>query len=503
MKMNFIQIQNIIILILGVFSFSLQIYAEDNSVDLSVNDFEEQVNAEPEPKAYDFKSLYEMMLKNNGAYQSALLRYEASKYDAGRATASFFPSITFNGGYGKVSEKNENIDQPFANSNVDTSSSESASPSLDGINFDGSSVPNQGDFDSVSASIDILQPIIDKQRWNNIRRSKSQAKESFYDFSVERERLILSLLSVYTSILNANDEFRILKNELNDLKKHQKLTKRRHEEGLGTLTDVYEAQSRLQLAESDFLQAKFDQKRFRNELSVLVGKKVEWLNQVNDGFEITLDNALIEADLDGVDSNDVKLAKQRVKSAKYELRRRKSSFSPTLNLTAQSSFNSTSFSRVSNETNNYSEQVMLELTIPLFSSFGNYADVKSASSLLEAEKALLINTELESNNNIQTSLESYETSYYRLIALQNAYLSSKKALVLREKAFLEGVSSNLDLLDALRDSYSAERSWRSAIYEFIESKLMLIGSYREINDVDIDNVNSVFLTKRAEQRLNN
>jgi len=502
-KNNLMSIIGIITRVLFLSILSFQVNAEEYSVDLEQNTLEKgTTKVVEEPEIFDFKSLYQMMIKNNGAYQSAFLRYKASKYDANKATSTFLPSISLNGSYGKISEKRENIDQPFDVRSATLSNVTPRSPSLGGISFEGSSVPNQGDYESSSASIRLLQPIIDKQKWNNIRRSKSEAKEAFYDFTVERERLILSLLGAYTGLLNSNDECRILNNELKDLRKHQELTKRRYEEGLGTLIDFYEAQSRLQLAESNFLQAKFDQKRFHNEISVLVGKRVKLFNQFTENFEIQLDDALIEVNIERAESNEVKLAKQKVKSAKYELKRRKSSFSPTLNLTAQSSYNATSFSSVSNEANNYSDQVMLELTIPLFSSFGDYADVKSASSLLEAEKALLANTKLESDNNIRTNLESYEINYYSLVSLQKAYQSSKKALALREKAFLEGVSSNLDLLDALRDSYRAERSWRSAVYKFIESKLALIASYREINDLDINNVNSIFLIKTKVKKEN-
>lgn len=447
--------------------------------------------------AMDFQSAYDLMLKNNGDYQAELHQYKASRYDAGEALSNYFPSVSLSADYGHSQGYNKAFDQPIingmGNSINETDGSEVSEPSLaGGVRFDGLAVSSQGEYDSGSATFNLTQPIINKALWNNVSRAKSQSKESYYELLIKRETLILELLKAYTNLLNAKDEQRILSEELAALDKHRNLTKRRHEEGLGTLTDVYEAESRYKLAAASLLSARFEIGVFTRELEVLVGEKISDVDQVLGSYVASLDIGLEGFDPENIKNNNILLAEQSVKTALYERRRRRSAFLPTLNFRAQSSYNRSEFSNISNESDNQSNRLFLELEVPLFSSFGNFAAVKSATHTLKSEKALLRDTLNQERNAMVNSRLNYRTSYERLVAFEDAYKASKQALDLREKSFLEGLSSNLDLLDAVRDTYRSERSWRDAVYALINSKMELIASIREISDADIDDVNAIF-----------
>ncbi len=440
--------------------------------------------------ALDFETAYQLMLQNNGEYQSALQAHKASEYEAKSAVSRYLPSVSVSGNYGRTDERIETVDQSFDEELAGNTSS--GDPSLSGINFESSSVPEQGSYNSGSASLDITQPIFDTARLNNIRRTKSQSREAYFEWLEVREDLVLRLLQSYTNVLNASDEYAILTKELADLKEHRQLTQRRHDQGLGTLTDLHESESRYELVKAEQLSAQFDRERFLRELDVLVGQKVDSVESMSTDFKPALDIA-IENGVDPIIDNEVLLAEQKVKTATHELKRRKSAFSPTLNLRAQSTFNTSEFSNVSAEEDRQSNRLFLELEIPLFAGFGNVASVKSARHRLRAERATLLNTKRNVDARLKNNRENYQVNYSRLKAFERAYLASQKALKLREKAFLEGISSNLDLLDAVRSTYRAERSWRDALYRFINSKIALIASVREVSDADISRLNELFV----------
>ena len=95
------------------------------------------------------------------------------------------------------------------------------------------------------------------------------------------------------------------------------------------------------------------------------------------------------------------------------------------------------------------------------------------------------NSKLRAQSDFEIGKAQFVTSYNRLKALEAAYSASEGALNLREKGYLEGLSSNLDLLDALRDTYRAERLYTTAVYEYFRQYYQFIATHREITDSDI------------------
>ena len=436
-------------------------------------------------QALDFETAYKLMLENNGEYQAALLNYKASKFDTKVAVSNYLPSVDLNGNYGRTNERIETRNQ-LSDDSTDANNNST------GVDFDDEIVNEEGSFNSGSVSLDITQPIFNKSLLSNIKRTKSLSKEAYYEWTELHENLILRLLETYTNFLNATDEYLILSKELDALEQHRQLTKKRHDQGLGNLTDLYESDARYELAKAEQLSAEFNKDRFLFDLEVLTGIEIKNVQPLFTQFRPTVDSGLSSFDIETVSDGEVLLAEQRVKTASHELKQRKSAFAPILNLRAQSTYSTSEFSDVSSDQDSQSERVFLELEIPLFAGFGNVAGVKGARYRLSAQQASLLDIKRGFNAEFETNRRNYQISYQRLKSFERAYLANKKALELREKAFIEGLSSNLDLLDSVRSAFLAERSWRESLYGFINSKMALISSIKEINSSDIQGFNNYF-----------
>ena len=416
--------------------------------------------------AMDFKESYEKILAENSEYKAQLFRVESAKSDVTLARADLLPSLSLSANYGLTQEVNDILST--AGSGISTRESNT--------------------FNSTRTVISLQQTLFDISKSSSLQRVKSEYIEAGLELLEIREQLILELVSLYTNYLSLIDRNRVTERELKALEKHQELTLQRHELGLGILTDVYEAQSRFQLVFADSIQMKFQADQTLRQLKVLLGENVNSLSVFNDDyFKADIAKPVFE-ELDFVITNNTLLAEQRIETAKQVLKFAKAQYYPTLDLVGSSSrlkgdeqnvFSSLGDDRTDN-------QLMLSLEVPLFAGFGNKARKNSARydlRAVEEDAASIIN---QANSEYKINTLNLESNYRRLLIFKDANLASLKALKLRESAYIQGLSSNLDLLDSLRESFNTERLYRDAVYQYINSYFTYVASHREITEADIE-----------------
>ena len=440
--------------------------------------------------ALDFKEAYEQVLSNNGEYRAQVSRLKAAKADVWAARSQLLPQISLSGNVGVSDENRQTL---VGTSGLSVNDVGEPLP-INSRTFAGNELPFGDTFNNGDATLSIEQVLFDLSTWYAAKEASSEQKASYYQFLRLREGLILELVTTYTNYLDARQRKLITESELKALANHKTLTQRRQDDGLGTATDVNEADSRYQLVYADFLQTDFEVNQALRQLDVLLGSRVEAATGLQPDFSIRL---LDEPDFNNVeftDTHDTLLAKQDVKSAQFRSKQSSSKFLPTLRLTGRSRYLDQEESLFQPEDRRLTNSVMLELQVPLFASFGNVSRKKSDRLELEARKALEENSMEQARSEFEISQLNFRSSYERLKALEAAFRASKAALKLREKGFLEGLSSNLDLLDALRDTFRTERLYQTGIYEYFRQYYQFAASYREINDDDIDFLNN-FLMK--------
>lgn len=456
--------------------------------------------------ALDFEQAYQKMLSNNGQFRAELQNLKAAGADAWQAKSRLLPNVYITGRYGLNEEYRETIRDSELN-DVFESTNQKATPeddaleplALEGLRYRGDSVPVQDEYLTGDASINIEQALIDVEKIYQAKQLSSQKKEAYFRLLLLRESLILELVDAYTGFLSAQDLHQIAIKELAVLEKHRSLTTKRFDQGLGNSTDVQEAESRYQLVRAELLQSESDIVRYARELDVLIAETYSQLAHLTSSFN-PADIAEPNFDeFDNIETNDTLLAAQKVKSAKYNLRATQSRFLPTLQIAGRSRYFEQENSLFGDENERITNSLMLELQMPLFAGFGKVAQAKSAKHRFKSEQELASYSKQQALADYQINQMSYEASYKRLQALKQAYQFSQSAQQLREKGYLEGLSSNLDLLDSVRDSFRSERQYRAAIYEYFRKYFRFHASYRELEIGDIEYFNQ-FLTKKTGEQ---
>ncbi len=457
--------------------------------------------------AATFKHVYDELLASNPEYQAELFRYKARRQVIVQARSRLLPQVSLTGTYSVIDEGRETIDddvlasQSEANNISDSSGNEgSETPRLEGFSFEGESVPAVDDYESNTATLRLVQPIIDREKWAGFRQAVSSAKESKLELDKTHEELFLKLVRAYLGFASIHAQLSIVDQELDALNEQNELTESRHRERLGNLTDVYETNSRYLSVSANKERFIADQQRFESELVELLGEEIfARINQerlsLNIAFIATwvknhsLDDLFDESS--SIDP-DIKLAKQKVKTAQYRYQQQNSGFMPTLSLEAQSSISETTDSFFTNEEERTRNELMLRLTIPIFSGFDTYSKSKAAYLNIQSAKESLRAENVSHDKGVRTAFSRFYANQKRVLLLERSYENIKKAVELRRQGYLQGLSSNLNFLDALNNSYSSFRQLETAKYDLAISWIEAISTVKNVGEEQALQINSLF-----------
>ncbi len=106
-----------------------------------------------------------------------------------------------------------------------------------------------------------------------------------------------------------------------------------------------------------------------------------------------------------------------------------------------------------------------------------------------------MNARAEVSRDIRSAHDSVQSSRRRVETFKLAYEQSLLALNLRRKGYLEGLSSNLDLLDAFRDAFRSRRQWLQSRYRYLIDYLTLYTLSRTVDDDVIRRMDSYLNTE--------
>lgn len=411
---------------------------------------------------------YQLALKKDPAYQRQLSLFEARRQRVPQARSALLPQVdataVHSRGYLEIHPKDELVAADggrLANGEDD--------PSNPPSRFEPSPIPREDNFDSSRASVTLSQALFDRARHRAFDSARSQTREAGLQLADARQSLVLETAGAYYDYLSALDALDTARLEVEAVRTQHRLTERRYEEDLGTLTDVYESRARMELARVDIIDAENNKALARHRLNKITGISVDAVRGLPESFvppPLVPSGRSRWVEQAKKTSIQVRLARQQAETAVLELERQESGHWPTLSLLGESTFQHDGSSAVRPGQDEFINEVSLRLRIPLFNGFATRSRVREAYYLKFAADQGVINAEAEIARDVRSAFDSLQASIQRVVTLKRAYEQSLSALELRRQGYLEGLSSNLDLLDAFRDAYRAKRQWLQSRYRY-------------------------------------
>ncbi len=410
--------------------------------------------------------VYELAQQNDPIFLAARFNYEATQENVPQAKASLLPALT---------------------------AGASRSRRTDDIESDAEFVTDgRATFNRDGAQVSLSQPIYDKASKVRLTQAELEVEQAAVQFDSAWEDLAIRTAGRYFAVLAAEDNLELAQSEKKAIQRQFELDRERLEVGLGTLTDVYEAEARFQLAEAEEIQARNNIDDAIQALIEIAGQSLESLNPLRDDAPLDTPepndvNEWIDRAL--VNNTAIRAQVLGVDIAKQEIARQRSGRMPVVDFNVNQNFSDSDGSISGPGSEAHTRDIMVQLEVPLYS--GGLIDslTRQAASRYDASQQDLESTQRLTRRNARAAFLDVSTSVKRVFALQQAIVASESAVQAKEEGFAAGLNTNVDVLDAQRDLFEAKRDYLQARYDYVLNVLELERVVGTLDEEDLRRVN--------------
>ena len=349
-----------------------------------------------------------------------------------------------------------------------------------------------GSNDTGSASLDLTQPLFDRESFMQYKQADSVVAKAEAEYTTEEQGLIIRVAEAYFNVLAAEDNLRFTRSETKAIYNQLDQAKQRYEVGLIAITDVHEAQASYDNARSNQIQANNELDNAREALRVIVGGgSFGELAKLKASIPLKRPNP---ANLEfwrkqALDNNPaVSAAHQTVEIARKEVEVKKSRHSPTLDLVASTS---EIWDSPSTGADFSDEMIGLQLTLPIYLGGSVSSNVRKTRHELKAALESYEGQKRLANRQVRDAYRGVESAISQVKALQASTVSAQSALDATTAGYEVGSRTLVDVLIAQRNLFGARSNYASARYQYVLNGLYLRQAAGNLSETDLDNVNKL------------
>ncbi|MCW8330355.1 outer membrane channel protein TolC [Photobacterium sp. SDRW27] len=348
--------------------------------------------------------------------------------------------------------------------------------------------------DGFNAGLSLSQSLYNRSSWVNLDISEKQARQSDASYAASQQGLILRVADAYFAVLRAMDDLEFVRAEKAAVGRQLEQTKQRFEVGLSAITDVHDAQAQYDSVLADEILNENALTNSYEGLREITGQEHTDLNILDTArFTASRPQGKVVDLVKDAETENLTLLTSRILQdiARDRISLAESGHLPTLSFDAGYSYDET---RLGNDEGTITAGVNLNL--PVYTGGRTTSEVKqaqfsyvSASEELEGSYRSVVKDVRAFYNNINASIGA-------LRAYQQSVISAQSALEATEAGFDVGTRTIVDVLDATRRLYDANRQLANARYDYIISQLQLKQAVGSLNEQDILDVNSGLISAK-------
>jgi len=422
--------------------------------------------------AADLLEVYRQAQARDPIYRAAVYALQAARERVPQARAALLPAVNLVGSAGRQTGR----------------ASFDETPSV------------QRDVHTRSWNLQLSQPLWRATASAALDQAGQQEVLAEAQFRLAEQDLILRTAQAYLDILVAQEAEHVAHLQIGAMEQQRSLARRTFEGGTGTVTDVHEAQSRLDLSRAQAVVAGNELQNKLAELTRILGishaslaglRADSALPQIAPvGLQPWLDSAREQ-------SIQVRIAQATLEVADREIAKSQAAHSPTLDLTASYGSNFTSGNITSPadiSARSRATQVGMSLTIPLYAGGGVQSRVREAVALKGKAGEDLEAARRQAMTQARQAFAGVVNGAAQAQALASAITSSKSSLDANKVGYLVGTRINMDVLNAEQQLFAAQRDWHKARAETLLQGLRLKAANATLDEADLSLINGMLET---------
>ena len=413
--------------------------------------------------AENLLEVYEMAVENDATLSAEKFTADAGALSRDIAFASILPTITLGTAY---REKRSSMRNPPTNSGAYSSSTDASSVS------------------EVTLSVSLYNSL------TKLGLEKAEIEESLAALRYQKANgnLFKRVVQAYFNILAAEDNLKFAQSEVNAIDRFLQQAISRLEVGLGTETDVRNAEARSSLANTVVIQANSAIENAWLELTAITRERPQKLEELNTDLEFVEPTPTrVEAWVNSALENNLDIAIQRevveISSKAIGLAASDTSFFVKLAVNMKDR---------GGDSQDVYEKSSIGLTAGKSFSTGGHSTKrkKQARYLQQAEvEKLTALTRVVEHQTTNTYLKIISL-INRIEALEKAVTANEVALSATEEGFHVGTQTSLDVLNAQRDLFQVQRDLQKSRYDYLQNVLLLEELAGTLDVADLQILNS-------------
>lgn len=413
--------------------------------------------------AANLMDVYQEALEMDAQYQSARSAYQAAQEKIVQGRAGFLPNISL-----------------------------LATRQAQEVKFGSTTNTIQSRGVTISAT----QPLIRLENFIIYAQSKTEVSQAESQFVIAAQDLILRVAQAYFDVLDAQVDVEVAEAQKEAILKQLEQAKRNFEVGIATIVDTNEAQARFDLTLSQEIAARNALEISKRTLQGIINRFPERLASSR---EIAAD--LLSLHYDSMDEWVAVAEEQnftlKVQQAAYDLaakevKRNAAQHLPTLDLVAAYSDQTgvgAQFTGIGRDLTTAS--IGLQLNLPIYQGGGTQSRVREAIANQERARHDLENFRRNVKLQVRQQYLNVTNGIAQVRALKQALVSSQTQLDSTMLGQEVGVRTEVDVLNAQQQLYSARRDLAKAYHNYLMSRLRLSAEAGELDEAVLQQINDM------------
>ena len=345
----------------------------------------------------------------------------------------------------------------------------------------------------------LSQPLLDLSALAQFERSKYLAASSVLEQQHAKNELMLRVSTAYFDVLAAEDTLHSLQAQHTAVDHQLRAAQHAFELGGATITDTYEAQSRLDLINAQLVIAQRDLEAQRYQLSRITGQPTNTLLALQSQVSLPAPEPLqLQAWVTQASLNNLEVAQHNlaVQAQHYQLKASQREHSPTVSLQARSGSQSNmGIHGLNNGPRALDSSIGVELSIPLYKGGSISSKIRENASVLQQRMYDQENARRTAAEAAQLHFSGVTAGIHQVQALEAAQRSSQQSVQANQTAYEIGVRINIDVLNAQQQLYETQRALAQARYNTLLHGLRLKNAAGQLHENDLAQLNQLLVAR--------
>ncbi len=349
------------------------------------------------------------------------------------------------------------------------------------------------DYTLNTLQIQASQTLFNLNSWYQYQTAVSGDQAAGLELQLAEQQLLLRTAQAYFNVLRAQDNLSTAQAEEKAVKRSLEQTKQRFEVGLIAITDVHEAQAAYDLSYVNLLGQESALDISYEALELLTGQRYDRVVPLQEQVDMQKPQP---ADVDQwVESGlskypGILLAEAGRDVARLQRNAARSNHMPTVQLVASySNADQPPFGASSDPMSSEATMIGVQLSMPLLAGGSLYGQSKQAALQSAVADHQLDSQRRGVRQNIRSLYRQVSTDVLNVRARQQAITSATSALDATETGYRVGTRNIVEVLDAQKNLFRAQRDYANARYDYILNMLNLKFFAGTLNEGDIVELN--------------